>query len=244
MTETFENFRQIFIDVFKRNGLGRFTDEDTVREFYDFAVFLTDANEKTNLTAISGAKDTVLKHFADSLVAADMFPEGATVVDVGCGAGFPSIPLAIVRPDLKITPLDSTGKKIDFVCAAARALGLDNLSPVCARAEDFVKERRESFDVATARAVSRLNVLSELALPLVRIGGAFIAMKSKGGEAELCEARRGIATLGGSIARVEKVTLAPLSGESLERVSILIEKKEHTPEKYPRAYAKITKSPL
>ncbi len=244
MIETFEIFRQIYTDVFTKNGLDRFTDEETVRKFYDFAKALADANEKTNLTAISGAEDTVLKHFADSLIAVDMFPEGATVVDVGCGAGFPSIPLAIVRPDLKITPLDSTGKKIDFVCAVASSLGLTNLTPVCARAEDFVKKNRESFDVATARAVSRLNVLSELALPLVRVGGCFVAMKARDGEIELDEARRGIATLGGSITQVEKVTLSPVSGESLERVSILVKKVLETPTKYPRAYAKITKSPL
>ncbi len=244
MTESFENFRQIFVDVFNRNGLGRFTGDATVRRFYDFAVILAEANEKTNLTAISGAEDTVLKHFADSLVAEEMFPEGATVVDVGCGAGFPSIPLAIVRPDLKITPLDSTGKKIDFVSAAAKELGLTNISPVCARAEDFVKENRESFDVATARAVSRLNILSELALPLVRVGGVFIAMKAKDGECELSEAERGIAKLGGSVVKVKKSTLMPMSGESLERVSILVEKVSETDMKYPRAYAKITKSPL
>ncbi len=244
MIEAFETFKQIFIDVFDKNGLSRFADENTVRKFYDFAVFLADANEKTNLTAISGAEDTVLKHFADSLVAADMFPVGATVVDVGCGAGFPSIPLAIVRPDLKITPLDSTGKKIDFVCSAARSLGLENLSPVCARAEDFVVEKRESFDVATARAVSRLNVLSELALPLVRVGGRFVAMKAKDGEMELDEAKQGILTLGGSIAKVDKVVLTPISGEELNRVSILVEKKSETPAKYPRTYAKITKAPL
>ncbi len=244
MIETFEKFRQIFIEVFEKNSLSRFTDEETVKKFYNFANFLAEANEKTNLTAISGAEDTILKHFADSLIATDMFPEGATVVDVGCGAGFPSIPLAIVRPDLRITPLDSTGKKIDFVKSAASELGLTNLSPACARAEDFVKENRENFDVATARAVSRLNVLSELALPLVRIGGVFVAMKAKDGECELREAERGIGVLGGSVVRAEKIVLAPISGESLERVSILIEKKSETPGKYPRAYAKITKSPL
>lgn len=244
MIETFEKFRQIFIEVFEKNSLSRFTDEETVKKFYNFANFLAEANEKTNLTAISGVRDTILKHFADSLIAVHMFPEGASVVDVGCGAGFPSIPLAIVRPDLRITPLDSTGKKIDFVKSAASELGLTNLSPVCARAEDFVKENREVFDVATARAVSRLNVLSELALPLVRIGGVFVAMKAKDGECELEEARRGIGTLGGSVAKAEKIVLVPISGESLERVSILIEKKSETPTKYPRAYAKITKSPL
>ena len=244
MAESFENFKRIFTDVFNKNGLSRFTGDQTAKKFYDFAVFLAEANEKTNLTAISGAEDTVLKHFADSLIAEEMFPESSTVVDVGCGAGFPSIPLAIVRPDLKITPLDSIGKKIDFVKSAACELGLTNLTPVCARAEEFVAENRETFDVATARAVSRLNVLSELALPLVRVGGLFVAMKAKDGECELDEAKRGIGTLGGSVERVEKVSLTPLFGESLERVSILIEKISATPEKYPRAYAKITKNPL
>ena len=244
MIESFENFRQIFTEIFEKNGLARFTGEETVRKFYDFANILAEANEKTNLTAISGAEDTVLKHFADSLIAAHMFPAGASVVDVGCGAGFPSIPLGIVRPDLKITPLDSTGKKIDFVSAAAKSLELTNLTPVCARAEDFVKENREAFDAATARAVSRLNVLTELALPLVRVGGVFVAMKAKDGVAELREAERGIGVLGGSVVRVEKTALVPIEGEALERVSVLIGKKSETPAKYPRAYAKITKSPI
>ena len=243
MTESFEK-NLITYQKENINKLEGFLGEETIKKFYDFAIFLAEANEKTNLTAISGFEDTILKHFADSLIAVGAFPEGASVVDVGCGAGFPSIPLAIVRPDLKITPLDSTGKKIDFVKSAAKALGLANLSPVCARAEEFVRDNRESFDVATARAVSRLNVLSELAMPLVRVGGRFVAMKAKEGECELAEAERGIATLGGSVHQVNKVTLLSASGEALERVSIVVAKKSPTPAKYPRAYAKITKSPL
>lgn len=244
MTETFEEFKALFQNIFTQNGLERFCGDDTVLKFYKFADILGKANEKTNLTAISGAADTVLKHFADSLIAEKMFDEGASVIDIGCGAGFPSIPLAIARPDLKITPLDSTGKKIDFVKSAAKALGLDNVTPVCARAEEFAKENRDSFDFATARAVSRLNILTELALPLVRIGGHFVAMKAKDGEEELAEAEKGIKILGGTVEESEKVVLSAESSEALMRFTVKIKKVAETPEKYPRAYAKITKSPL
>ena len=244
MTETFEQFASIFAKIFEINGLFAYSGSDTARKFYDFARLLSDVGEKTNLTAINTTADTVLKHFADSLIAAGMFAHGASVIDIGCGAGFPSIPLAIVRPDLRIVSLDSTGKKVDFVKEAANKLELENVSPVCARAEEFSADHREKFDFATARAVSRLNILCELSLPLVKIGGSLIAMKARDGQAEQAEAKKGIAELGGKIKEASTLTLTSPGGEEFYRYIINVEKISNTPAKYPRPYAKIIKKPL
>ena len=131
--------------------------------FYRLAITLTETNKSLNLTAVTDADGVILKHFADSLIAVDELPEGARVIDVGCGGGFPTFPLAIVRPDLKITALDSTEKKINFVSRTAKELGLDNITPISDRDEALGRgEMRESFDVATARAVAALPVLTEL----------------------------------------------------------------------------------
>ncbi len=245
-TDSTTEFFAIFKKVFAENGLEKLATDDNIAKFYELNSLLVKANSETNLTAINDTRDIIVKHYADSLFACDMLEENSSLIDIGCGAGFPSLPLAIVRPDIKITALDSTGKKIDFVKKTAKALGLDNVQAVCARAEEFVNNdiRRESFDYATARAVSRLNVLAELALPFVKIGGTFIALKAKDGESELAEALGGIEVLGGQVESTKALTLTDTDGFSAQRVIVNIKKVSQTPPKYPRAYAKITKKPL
>ena len=243
MTETYNEFKDIYTDIFKKCCLDRFISDGICKKFYDFTLILEEAEKTTNLTAIKSTPDIILKHYADSLISEQFVFENATVIDIGCGAGFPSIPLAIVRQDITITSLDSTGKKIDFVKAAAQKLGLTNVRPICARAEEYCREHRESFDIAIARAVSRLNVLAELTLPFVKIGGAFIAMKARDGYIELEEASKGIEILGGKTESVFDTVLDD-NGEKSLRVTAKITKLQPTPPKYPRAYAKITKKPL
>ncbi|MBR5516116.1 MAG: 16S rRNA (guanine(527)-N(7))-methyltransferase RsmG [Clostridia bacterium] len=201
-------------------------------------------NEKVNLTAVTDIEGVIAKHFADSLLIEEYIPEGSEVIDVGCGGGFPTLPLAIVRKDLEITALDSTQKKLNFVSEMAQKLSL-NVSVLCARAEETARkdEYRESFDVCVARAVARLNILSELCIPLVKKGGLFISCKAAIGEEEYREAKNGTELLGAKT----KNTFTPILHtvtEEQKRSIFIFEKVEHTPQKYPRQYAKITKKPL
>ncbi len=176
---------------------------------------------------------------------ADAISNGACIADIGSGAGFPALPLAIVRDDLKITAIDSTKKKTDFIEYAAKSLGLANIKTVNDRAEimGHKPEYREKFDAATARAVTRMNALCELCIPLVKIGGIFAAMKSRETESELPEAERAIQLLGGNIISDNKYTLTD-GTEILERDLIIIQKKRPSPEIYPRNGGAIAKKPL
>lgn len=240
------DFTSILKTIFAKNGVEAYADDERADKFYELAQLLREGNAKTNLTAIDDQRDVIVKHFADSLLAADLFSENSSVIDVGCGAGFPTLPLAIARPDLMLTALDSTGKKIDFVKSAAKALKLGNVKAICKRAEEFAADAsaRENFDHATARAVSRLNILCELTLPFVKPGGSFIALKGKDGECELKEAQNGIGILGGKLKSASDVFLTDIEGEDAKRFLIEIEKVAPTPPGYPRAYAKIAKKPI
>ena len=231
------------IDAFSKNGLGHLIDEDKANKFYDLSELLVETNKITNLTAITEQKAVILKHFIDCATVCDKLKEGCKLLDVGCGAGFPSLPIAILRNDVLVSSIDSTGKKIAFVDRAANTLGLDNVVGECCRAEDFVKLHRESFDVCTSRAVARLNVLAELCLPFVRVGGEFVAMKSERGSEEFAEANDGILKLGGEF--VEKIDVAlSLEEEKINRELYVIEKVKKTPAVYPRNYSQIAKKPL
>jgi 16S rRNA (guanine527-N7)-methyltransferase len=195
-----------------------------------------------NLTAITDHDEVYNKHFFDSLtlsLALD-FKGDFTLCDVGAGAGFPSIPLAIVKENAKVTIIDALNKRINFLNDLTQALGLSNVLSIHARAEDFAKTKRESFDVVTARAVARMNVLAELCLPLVKLGGLFIAMKGNG-EEELKEALKGIEILGGEYQRTIHLELPDNAGA---RDIIIIKKVKETPKKYPRAFGKIKEKPL
>lgn len=236
----YEDFYQSYVRILNENGLGEYTDDATVKGFYRLTELLLNENKKTNLTAITGIEDVITKHYADCLKLCPYIEKNARLLDVGCGGGFPTLPLAIARPDITITALDSTAKKLDFVAMAAKELSL-NVTTLAARAEEKGKEGayREKFDVVTARAVSRLNILSELCLPFVRIGGMFISMKGSGGYEETEEAAKGITLLGG---KMNEICSFEISG--MKRVVPIIKKVKGTDVKYPRMYSKICKSPL
>lgn len=240
-----EIFAERLYDIFKQNSLDKYLDENKAELFYRLALTLTETNKSLNLTAVTDADGIILKHFADSLIAVDSFPEGARIIDVGCGGGFPTFPLAIVRPDLKITALDSTEKKINFVQRTAKELSLDNITAVSARAEDLGRgELRESFDGATARAVAALPVLTELCMPFVKVGGAFVAMKALRADEEIADvlSENLFEKLGGEkTPKTESVQL--LGGdEPLSRTVITVKKLKSTPASYPRNYSQIMKS--
>lgn len=231
--------------VFEQNGLSSLLDQTRI----DRLAYLTDRllqeNEKYNLTAIKEPNKIVLNHHADCAALALRIPHGATVCDVGCGGGFPTLPLAILRPDLTVLAIDSTAKKVGYVQESARLLGLTNVTARCMRAEEGAQDARlrESFAVVTARAVAQMRILAELCLPFVRPGGQMIAMKGKNAHAELTEAERAIATLGAEIQQVEEVTLSD-GEETLCHPLIFLRKVRSTPVAYPRPYAKILKKPL
>ena len=163
------------------------------------------------------------------------------MVDVGTGAGFPGMPLRILEPNFDLTLLDSLGKRVDFLRETADAMELRRVRCVHARAEEFARKHREQFDIATSRAVAQLNVLCELTLPLVKVGGVFLAMKSVESDAELAASQHAIAILGGA---VEAVRDYAIPGTDVRHRLIVVEKVKKTPEKYPRMFAKIKKNPL
>ncbi len=211
--------------------------------FQRYMKMLLEWNEKINLTAITEPDDILLKHFIDSLSLLKAFEikPHAKIVDVGTGAGFPGLPLKIMRPDIEITLLDGSNKRLGFLNAVSKELNLEALT-VHKRAEEAgrMHEMRESYDVAVSRAVARLNTLAEYCLPLVKMKGHFIAMKSAEIDEELLEAENSIAKLGGSIERRENLALP--SGD--RRSIVIIRKLNFTPKEYPRHGGTITKHPL
>ena len=207
---------------------------------------MLEVNKSLNLTAIKEEKAVILKHYVDSLTVSRYIPEGSRIIDVGCGAGFPTLPLAIFRPDLTICALDGTAKRINYVSETAKMLGLTGVSAIAARAEELgtTSGYRESFHIATARAVASLPVLCELCLPFVKVGGRMIAMKSQQASDEIGAAENCIKLCGGSISEVVSCNLKSDNGDIDERNLIIIEKIKKTPPLYPRHYSKISKKPL
>ena len=216
-------------------------DESRAETLERFAALLLKKNEVMNLTAITEPEAVAQLHLLDS-AALTRFVDlsGKKVVDVGTGAGFPGMPLRILKDDFDLTLLDSLGKRIAWLEEVCGTLGLKRVECVHARAEEFAAGHRESYDLAVSRAVAQLNVLCELALPLVKVGGQFLAMKSVDTEEEIA-AKGAIKTLGGKIVKVEDYAI-PTSGVT-HRV-VVIEKVSPTPPRYPRAFAKIKKQPL
>jgi len=240
-----QDFTSKLTKIFKENGLSSMLSMERMENFYKLTERMLCENEKYNLTAITDIDKIILNHYADCVSLSAKLKKGASVIDVGCGAGFPSLPLAIVRPDLKILAVDSTAKRVNYVAETAKMLGLDNLTTAVMRAEDGGKDPayREKFDYATARAVAEMRVLAELTLPFVKVGGQLVAMKGKNAEFELSSAKKAIATLGGRNTVCENVTLKG-NGETLTHPFIVIDKKEKTPATYPRVFAQISKKPL
>jgi len=202
---------------------------------------LIEWNNKFNLTAITDRDGIIIKHFIDSLTILKYIEKDAEILDIGSGAGFPSIPLMIVREDIKVTMLDSLNKRVGFLQFMIERLGLKGAEAVHARAEDYIKGRREHYDIVTARAVARLNVLLEYSVPYVKAGGKFIAMKSEETLEEITEASNALKILKCDI---EKVDTFNLPETDISRALIIVKKLTNTPELYPRGKNLPRKKPL
>lgn len=215
---------------------------EMLNQFKTYYELLVRWNEKMNLTAITGKDDVYLKHFYDSLTLSfNLKLESQSLLDVGAGAGFPSIPLKIAYPNLKIYILDSQNKRMTFIQEVIKVLKLDNVLIIVNRAEDEARNRREEFDIVTARAVARLNILTELCLPFVKVNGYFVPLKGIDGLNELNDAKNAIETLGGKLDSVQELDL-PIVND--KRYNFYIKKIKKTSTLYPRHYSKIKKNPL
>lgn len=227
----------------KAEKFGVKLDEEALERFDSYARLLVQWNEKINLTAITDPDEIVVKHFVDSLsvFSAVDIPQGTRVIDVGTGAGFPGLAMLIARPDIDLTLMDSTNKKLNVIRDILENIGL-SANVEHKRAEDAgqMKAFREQYDFATARAVSNLRDLSEYCLPFVKVGGMFISMKSAKADEEIEQAKKAISVLGGKIAEKKTFELENAG----ERTVILIKKLSSTPDKYPRPSAKMVKNPI
>ncbi|MCL2096020.1 MAG: 16S rRNA (guanine(527)-N(7))-methyltransferase RsmG [Oscillospiraceae bacterium] len=234
-------FKEKFIYYFDYYNLDY--NDEIIYKFYDFTNILTEENKKYNLIsrlALDNIGELILKHYIDSAIILKYFEiaDGAKIIDVGCGAGFPSLPVAFMRPDLNISFLDSSAKKINFIRnAAGQNRGLNFY---CGRAEELARtDLRESYDCAVSRAVAKLNILCELSTPFVKPGGYFIAYKSVNAEEEIRESKNAAKTFGLVIEDIKEFDL-----DNNRRVLIKIKKIKETPSKYPRNFANITKNPV
>ncbi|NMA79337.1 MAG: 16S rRNA (guanine(527)-N(7))-methyltransferase RsmG [Clostridiales bacterium] len=229
-------------ELFSQAGLS--LNDEIKKKLSTYSQFLVEYNEKVNLTAITDSKDIIIKHFIDSILPLNLveFPHGASLIDVGTGAGFPSLPMKIYRDDLKITMLDSLRKRLDFLEQLCIRTETGDVEFIHSRAEDGGKndDLREKFDIATARAVANLRELSEYCLPYVKVGGMFVALKARDTEQEIAQAQNAISTLGG---QVDDVIPYKLPTDE-ERTLVIIKKISQTPTRYPRNSARISKKPL
>ena len=217
--------------------------EKMQQQFEDYKSLLLEWNEKINLTAITEEDDIILKHFVDSLTIDKYIKEGSSIVDVGTGAGFPGLPVKIVREDVKVTLVDSLNKRILFLEDVIQKLHLKNIYTLHYRAEEFGQngKYRESFDIATSRAVANLSTLVEYLIPLVKVGGICICMKGSEIQSELENSKKAIEILGGEIEQVKEFTL-PQS--DIKRNIVIIKKTSSTPKKYPRKAGTPSKEPI
>ncbi|WP_294759406.1 16S rRNA (guanine(527)-N(7))-methyltransferase RsmG [uncultured Lactobacillus sp.] len=228
------NPEQFVQELSKRNFK---LNENQINQFNQYFTSLIETNKKVNLTRITEKDDVYLKHFFDSITPlftfGEIFTKSQTLCDVGAGAGFPSIPLKIMVPELRVTIVDSLGKRLNFLQELVTQLDLKNVALVHGRAEDVGqnKQYREQFDIVTARAVANMAVLSEYCLPLVKKNGNFIALKGSKAEDELNSSQKALKTLGGKTTAVKELQL-PHSSE--DRTLILVKKVQATPKKYPR----------
>ena len=229
-----------------RNGaleIGIELSDEQLGQYDEFAAFLVETNTRFNLTRITEPQAITANHYLDSLLClrAAEFGKGSRVIDIGSGAGFPGIPLKIARPDLAVTLVDSTFKKVRFMEQTIERLGLSNIEPVHARAEDLGAENamREAFDIACCRALAELRIAAELCLPFVAVGGRMIALKGADSGREIEDAENMIGRLGG---RVEKTARASIPGTDIVRGYVVVQKTKKTPSGYPRPYAQIART--
>ena len=215
---------------------------DAVPQLEAYAALLLEKNRVMNLTAITEPQEVATLHLLDCAALLSMADlRGKRVIDVGTGAGFPGMVLRILEPDFDLTLLDSLGKRVDFLREVCTALSLQRVDCVHARAEEFAAGHRQQYDIAASRAVANLNLLCELTLPLVKVGGRFIAMKSTSSDQEIQEARSAVSQLGGRIAAVRDYDVPQTD---VRHRAVIIEKVKATPRQFPRSFARIKKSPL
>lgn len=239
-------FADLFNELFDKHPTFSKPNPEQIEIFRRLTERLLEENEKYNLTAIKTPEGVIYKHIFDSLAISRLIEPQANVVDIGTGAGFPALPLAIMRPDLTITAIDSTDKKVIYVARTAELLGIKNLKAICGRAEEIalMPRYRASFDVAVARSVAELPVLTELCVPYLKIGGDFIAMKSKTAECEIRPSESALKKTGvvGSV-KIETLYTDQFD-ENEVRCAFICKKTDETPKELPRRYALIKKKPL
>ena len=225
----------------KANQIDIVLEEKNIENFYKYMNLLLEWNEKMNLTAITDPNEVILKHFVDSLTIAKYIEKGDKIIDVGTGAGFPGIPISILKGE-NIILLDSLNKRITFLEEVINNLGLSKIKAIHARVEEFAKNKkeREMYDIATSRAVAPLNVLLEYLIPLVKVGGKCICMKGSNIE-EVDDAKKALNILGGEIEKIEKIILP---NTDIVRNIIVIKKVKETPLKYPRKPGTPSKEPI
>ena len=235
----FEEFKKEWTKQYPENAT-KITEEQ-MQKFFFYMELLLEWNQKMNLTAITDPKEIILKHFIDSMTISPYIKQEKKVIDVGTGAGFPGIPLAIICPNTSFTLIDALNKRISFLKEVVTKLQLSNVVVEHARAEDFAKENREKYDIATSRAVANLPVLLEYLLPFVKKEGKCICMKGPNIQEELDEAKKAIAVLGGEL---EKVDYFHLMDTEIERNNVVIKKIKNTPLQYPRKSGIPSKNPI
>ena len=238
------NFNELYTEIFENNNLPQFISGGLIQKFAALTAEMLRVNEYMNLTAITDTAGIIAKHYADSLLISEFITYGSDVIDVGSGAGFPALPLAIARPDLHVTALDSTAKKTAYISETAKSLGID-VRVINSRAEiaGRDKKHRERYDAVCARAVAPLNVLCEYCLPFVKPGGKFIAMKGADIKTEIAGAHNVARILGGEISENISFTLHTLEGTQKRNI-IIIQKNKPTSIIYPRNNSQINKNPL
>ncbi len=234
----FKKKYQIYLDEMDIN-----LTEKQFESFYKYMNLLIEWNEKINLTAIVEPDEIILKHFVDSIIVSKHISKGAKIIDVGTGAGFPGIPLKILREDIEVVLLDSLNKRIKFLDLIIEETSLNKIKAIHGRAEEMAynREYREQFDVSISRAVANMATLSEYLIPFVKIGGVDISMKAGNATEEISNAKKAIRVLGGNINKIEEYKLP---NTEIERTIIIVEKINSTPKAYPRKAGTPAKEPI
>lgn len=235
--------KEILISGAKNYGIE--LDDEKVEKFLKYMELLKSWNEKINLTAITEDIEIIKKHFLDSIsiVKSNLIDDDVSIIDVGTGAGFPGIPIKIIKPGIRVVLLDSLQKRVNFLNEVIQELNLKGIEAVHSRAEDAARNEkyREKFDIATARAVASMNILSEYCMPFVRVNGHFIALKGPAVEEEINESRNAIGTLGGKLKSIIETTIPEYD---VNHKLIIVEKIKETDKKYPRKPSQIEKKPI
>ena len=236
-----ENFKENLKE--KADKINIKLQDQELEQFYNYMLLLLEWNEKMNLTAITDENEIILKHFIDSITVNNYIKDNDVVMDIGTGAGFPGIPLKILKKDNKIILVDSLNKRINFLKEVCSNLGLKKVQCIHSRAEELANniEYREKQNVVVSRAVARLNILLEYMLPFVKVGGKCICMKGPDVEEELNEAQKAINILGGELEKVEKITLPD---SDIQRNIVIVKKIKETNKKYPRKAGIPSKQPI